>query len=191
MAVALQSITYYQQCVYSWLHPAPKKSESRLKLGILSSANITTSLVRIINVFQTKMRLIPVSVIFPALSHPDVELYAIASRDASTAKSIAGKYGFQMSYGSYEGLLADPEVDFVYISLPNGLHFDWASKALEAGKHVLLEKPFTSNAVEARKLAAKAKESGKTLMEAFHWQFHPAAHYFRLILDSGSGQFRL
>jgi len=139
-----------------------------LKLGVLSSANINH-----------------VAIIPPALSHPDVELYAIASRDASTAKSIAAKYGFQASYGTYEGLLADPEVDFVYISVPNGLHFDWASRALEAGKHVLLEKPFTSNAVEARKLAAKAKESGKILMEAFHWQFHPAAHYFRLILDSG------
>lgn len=112
-------------------------------------------------------------------------MYAIASRDASTAQSIARKHGFQKSYGSYNELLADPEVDFVYIPLPNGLHFEWASKALEAGKHVLLEKPFTSNAVEARKLVAKAEECGKVLMEAFHWQFHPAAHYFRLILDSG------
>jgi len=109
----------------------------------------------------------------------------VASRDSSTAASFASKYNFQKSYGSYEDLLSDPEVDFVYISVPNGLHFEWACKALDAGKHVLLEKPFTSNAIEAEALVKKSKESGKILMEAFHWQFHPAAHLFREILDSG------
>lgn len=82
-------------------------------------------------------------------------------------------------------MLDDPAVDFVYISTPNGLHFEWAYKSLQAGKHVLLEKPFTSNLEEAQKLVAKAQDTGKVLMEAFHWQFHPAAHIFRQILTSG------
>lgn len=81
-------------------------------------------------------------------------------------------------------MLADRDIDFVYISTPNGLHFEWAYKSLQAGKHVLLEKPFTSNSDEAQKLATKARETGKILMEAFHWQFHPAAHIFRQILES-------
>jgi predicted dehydrogenase len=117
-------------------------------------------------------------------SHDDVILYAIASRDAATAQTHARKYHFQWSYGSYEALLADPLVDFVYISVPNALHFEWAFKALAAGKHVLLEKPFTSTSIEAAKLSAKAKECGKILMEAFHWQFHPAAHRLRQLLDT-------
>jgi len=65
------------------------------------------------------------------------------------------------------------------------LHSEWAVKALQAGKHVLLEKPFTSNATEAKKLVEEADRSGKILMEAFHYQFHPAAHAFRNIIDSG------
>lgn len=100
------------------------------------------------------------------------------------ARSQARKYNFKKAYGSYEDLLADIEVDFVYISLPNSLHFEWALKSLTAGKHVLLETPFTSNSTEAAKLVAKAKNSGKILMEAFHWQFHPAAHRLRQYLDS-------
>lgn len=81
--------------------------------------------------------------------------------------------------------MRDPEVDFVYISLPNGHHFEWAFKALEHGKHVLCEKPFTDNAHEAERLKDLAERTGKILMEAFHWKFHPAAHLFREILDSG------
>lgn len=67
----------------------------------------------------------------PAETHPDVILYAIASRDESTAKTTAKKYGFKKHYGSYQALLDDSEVDFVYISTPNGLHYEWASKAIK------------------------------------------------------------
>ncbi|RDB27790.1 D-xylose 1-dehydrogenase (NADP(+)) 2 [Hypsizygus marmoreus] len=168
MALAIQAVTFAQQYAYSWLHPAPKKTDQPLKLGVLSSAQINAA-----------------AVIHPTETHPDVILYAIASRDSATAKSQAHKYGFLKSYGSYDDLLEDPAIDMVYISAPNGLHFEWASKALDAGKHVLLEKPFTSNAMEAKKLVEKAEKSGKILMEAFHWQFHPAAHCFRQILNSG------
>jgi predicted dehydrogenase len=69
--------------------------------------------------------------IHPAETHPDVILYAIASREADTAAKTAKSYAFQKSYGSYQALLDDPEVDFVYISVPNGLHYEWASKALK------------------------------------------------------------
>ena len=124
--------------------------------------------------------------IHPAETHPDVELYAIASRDASSAGKAAKSYKFKKSYGSYQALLDDPQVDMVYVSTPNGLHYEWASKALAAGKHVLLEKPFTANGFEAKKLVQEAEKSGKDLMEAFHWQFHPAAHAWRQIIDSGA-----
>lgn len=93
-------------------------------------------------------------------------LYAIASRDAATAKEAARKYGFQKAYGSYQALLDDPAVNIVYISTPNGLHFEWASNALKTGKHVLCEKPFTANADEARRLVQLAKERGLICEEA-------------------------
>ncbi|KAF8885060.1 NAD binding Rossmann fold oxidoreductase [Gymnopilus junonius] len=156
MTLFLQGYTAFRQYVDSYFHSVPKKSEGVLKVGVLSTAMINGS-----------------GIIYPALTHPEVVLYAVASRDASKATYYASKYGFQKSYGSYEDLLADPEVDFVYISLPNSLHFEWACKSLEAGKHVLLEKPFTSNAREAAALVKKSKETGKVLLEAFHWQFHP------------------
>ncbi|KAF4615568.1 hypothetical protein D9613_013002 [Agrocybe pediades] len=185
MALLLQSYTFGKQYLDSWLHPAPQKNPNALKLGVLSTAQINSAAGKFTPFHCDTTGANEGIVIDPVATHPDVVLYAIASRDESTAASFASKYHFQKSYGSYEALLADPEVDFVYISTPNGLHFEWASKALDAGKHVLLEKPFTSNAIEAEALVQKSKQSGKILMEAFHWQFHPAAHLFRELLDSG------
>ena len=80
-------------------------------------------------------------------------MVAIAARDQSRAEAFARKHGLPRAHGSYEALLADPEVTAVYIPLPNALHAEWALKALAAGKHVLCEKPFTSNAAEAEKVA--------------------------------------
>lgn len=93
-------------------------------------------------------------------------LYGIASRDATTAQKAAKQYHFTRAYGSYQELLDDPDVDIVYISTPNGLHYEWASKALTAKKHVLLEKPFTSNAAEAKRLVQQARDAGLVLEEA-------------------------
>lgn len=104
--------------------------------------------------------------IHPAETHPEVILYAVASRDLAKAQKEAKQYNFTKAYGSYQELLDDPEVDMVYISTPNGLHYEWASKALKAGKHVLCEKPFTSNAAEAKKLVQEARERGLVLEEA-------------------------
>jgi predicted dehydrogenase len=106
------------------------------------------------------------SAIHPAETHPDVVLYAIASRDAQTAAKAAREYHFTKSHGSYQELLDDPAVDIVYVSTPNGQHYEWTSKALQAGKHVLCEKPFTSNAEEAKSLVNQAREKGLTLEEA-------------------------
>ena len=105
-------------------------------------------------------------VIYPADTHPSVILYRIASRDLKTAKHEAKQYNFVKAYGSYQDLLDDPAIDFVYISVPNSLHYEWAVKALKAGKHVLCEKPFTANADEARKLVKLGREKGLVVEEA-------------------------
>jgi predicted dehydrogenase len=125
------------------------------------------------------------SVIHPAESHPEVTLHAIASRDFKKAHNWAKKYGFEKAYGSYEEIISDPDIDFVYISLPNSLHFEWAIKSMENGKHVLCEKPLADNAEQVQIMSECSKRTGKIIMEAFHWKFHPAAHLFRDILRNG------
>lgn len=146
-------------------------------------------------------------VIRPVESHPSVILHAIASRDLFKAQKAKNQYGFAKAYGSYYSLLDDSDVDIVYISTPNGLHYEWAAKSLKAGKHVLCEKPFTANAEEAKELTKLAKDRGLIIEEAvcsllpllhclggywwcdanicqLHWQFHPASHAWRQLLDS-------
>lgn len=105
-------------------------------------------------------------VIRPVESHPSVILHAIASRDLFKAQKAKNQYGFTKAYGSYYSLLDDSDVDIVYISTPNGLHYEWAAKSLKAGKHVLCEKPFTANAEEAKELTKLAKDRGLIIEEA-------------------------
>ncbi|KAF9454143.1 putative NAD binding Rossmann fold oxidoreductase [Macrolepiota fuliginosa MF-IS2] len=167
MALLLENLTFLQEYFHSTIRTLPSKTENPLKVGVLSTATINSA-----------------SVIRPVETHPDVVLYAIGSRDLKQAKEYAAKYGFKVPYGSYEEVIRDPEVDFVYISLPNQLHFEWSFKALQHGKHVLCEKPITDTPYEAERLTDTAKRNNKILMEAFHWKFHPAAHVFREILDS-------
>jgi D-xylose 1-dehydrogenase (NADP+, D-xylono-1,5-lactone-forming) len=100
-------------------------------------------------------------------------LVGIASRSLSKAETTAERFGIPKAYGSYEALLADPEIEAVYIPLPNGLHAEWSIKALRAGKHVLCEKPITVNAVEARALEAVRDETGLYCLEAFASRFNP------------------
>ena len=102
-----------------------------------------------------------------------VEPYAIASRDAAKAKKFAKTWDFQVSYGSYEELLADPKVDFVYIPLPNHLHLEYIKKAADAGKPILCEKPLCLNAKDAKAAADYCKKKKVPLMEAFMYRFHP------------------
>jgi len=102
-----------------------------------------------------------------------VEPYAVASRDAAKAKKFAKTWDFPVSYGSYEELLADPNVDFVYIPLPNHLHLEYIKKSADAGKPVLCEKPLCLNAKEAVEAAEYCKKKKIPLMEAFMYRFHP------------------
>ena len=116
---------------------------------------------------------------------PDARIVAIASRDKAKATAAAARFGISKSHASYEALLADPEVEAVYIPLPNDLHAEWTEKALRAGKHVLCEKPLAMDAQEAREMAGVAREKGLLLMEAFMYRFHPQWMRAKEIVDSG------
>ncbi|TLS52616.1 Gfo/Idh/MocA family oxidoreductase [Paenibacillus antri] len=106
-------------------------------------------------------------------SSPSGEAVAVASRRADTAKAFADRHGIPRHYGSYEALLADPDVDAVYVPLPNHLHCEWTVRAALAGKHVLCEKPFAMDAEEAVRMAEAAKTANVRLAEAFMYRHHP------------------
>ncbi|GAB7110115.1 Gfo/Idh/MocA family oxidoreductase [Streptomyces phaeofaciens JCM 4814] len=131
----------------------------------------------------------PSALIKPAGRTPRVAVTAVAARDRARAESFARKHGVPVVHAGYDALLADPQVDAVYIPLPNGLHAEWTLKALEAGKHVLCEKPLTANRAEAERVADAADAAhargGPVVMEAFHYRHHALAARMREIVDSG------
>jgi predicted dehydrogenase len=104
-----------------------------------------------------------------------VTLHAVAARDRQRADAYAKRYAIPVVHNSYQALLDDPALDAIYNPLPNSLHCEWSLKALDAGKHVLCEKPFASNAREAEAMADAAQRTGRVLMEAVHSRFHPMA----------------
>ena len=114
-------------------------------------------------------------------------IVAVGSRDVGKAQEFADTYDIKKAYGSYEELAADPEVEAVYIATPNNMHFSNAMLCLEKGKHVLCEKPFTTNAGEAEKLYNEADERGLFIMEAFWIRFLPL--YEKLLQIVGSKEF--
>jgi predicted dehydrogenase len=128
--------------------------------------------------------------VIPAiLETQDAELVAIASRSLDKARTMASQFDAPAAYGSYEELLADPQVQAVYIPLPNNLHKPWSIAALRAGKHVLCEKPIALDAGEAREMQAAAEAAGRLLLEALMYRFTPLMRKaMRLIRDRALGE---
>lgn len=113
-------------------------------------------------------------------------MYAIAGRSMEKALAFQQKYGFEVAYGSYDELIADPNVEAIYNPLPNTMHHEWTIKALKAGKHVLCEKPIAPTEQEAREMFECARENGVHLMEAFAYQHSPYIAAVRDEIDRGS-----
>jgi len=120
------------------------------------------------------------------------QVIAVGSRDTARAESYAREHGIDRGYGRYETLLEDDEVDAVYISLPNGLHVEWTIRALEAGKHVLCEKPMSRHLDEVERAFDLAESRGLVLSEGFMWRHHPqTSQLVRLVSDGAIGALRL
>lgn len=139
-----------------------------MRIGILGAARIT-----------------PTALIKPARDNDEAVVAAVAARDVSRAQAFAAKHGIGRVHDSYEALIADPDIDALYNPLPIGLHGRWTRAALDAGKHVLCEKPFTANAAEAREIAELADKSDRVVMEALQYRYHPLTQRVEQIIASG------
>ncbi len=139
-----------------------------LNWGLLSTAKINQALIKPLN------------------ASPRTRLLAMASRSQSSADEYAREWKIPRAHGSYDALLADPEIDVIYNSLPNHLHAEWTIKALHAGKHVLCEKPLALTIQEVDAMSQAAQESGKVLAEAFMYRHHPQTLKVREIVASGA-----
>ena len=135
---------------------------------------------------------IAVKKVIPAMLGSELsEVTAIASRSEERAVAVASDLGIPRAYGSYQDLLADQDLEAVYIPLPNHLHHEWAIAATEAGKHVLCEKPLSTSSDLAREMIAAADRAGVKLMEAFMYRLHPLwVEVRRLIADGAVGELR-
>jgi predicted dehydrogenase len=140
-----------------------------LRFGTLGAARITQK-----------------ALVKPIQEVSEAALVAIAARDRQQAEKFATEHGISRVHATYADVINDPEVDAVYIPLPNSHHCEWTIVALRAGKHVLCEKPLASNAAEAQRMAKVAKEKGRFLGEAFHYRYHPLAERVREIIRGGS-----
>ena len=147
-------------------------NNNKVRWGVISTANIGRYAVN------------------PAIqASSNGELNAVASRSADKARAFAEEWGIPVAYGSYEELLADADIDAVYIPLPNSLHRKWSIRAMEAGKHVLCEKPLALNKAECLEMQAASEANGVTLMEAFMYRFHPRTdRVLQMIRDGALGK---
>ncbi|SPO23526.1 related to Oxidoreductase [Ustilago trichophora] len=168
MATAIKDLYNRASNIYTSFHPssvakrtATDGTSAPLRMGILGAANIA-----------------PAAVIIPAKTHPDLIVSAVAARSKAKATAFAKKHNIPHVFDSYEDLINDPAIDVVYNPLPNGLHYEWTLKCIAAKKHVLLEKPSTSNEADTKKVFEAAKQANVLVLEAFHYRFHPALHEF-------------
>ena len=121
-----------------------------------------------------------------------VDVIGVGSRERARAEAYAQERGLERAYGGFDELLADPDVDAVYVALPNALHVDWAIRALEAGKHVLSEKPLTRDPQEAERAFDAAERAGRILMEGFMYRHHPQTKRLAELVRGGElGELRL
>ena len=145
-----------------------------VRLGLLSTAHIN--------------RL----VIPGAHASEKIELLGVASREQRRAEEYARKWEIERAYGSYDGLLEDPDIDAVYISLPNTMHVEWSIKAVEAGKHVLCEKPFSRHPEEVEQAFDAAERADRLLSEAFMYRHNPQSNRLTDLVQEGAiGELRL
>jgi D-xylose 1-dehydrogenase (NADP+, D-xylono-1,5-lactone-forming) len=146
----------------------------RVQWGIISTADIN-------------QKVIP-----GAHASAKLDLVAVASRDQARADDYAKTWEIERAYGSYEALLADPKIEAVYISLPNTMHCEWSVKALEAGKHVLCEKPLSRSTAEVEAAFDAAERTGRLLSEAFMYRHNPQTKRAKALVDEGAiGELRL
>lgn len=145
-------------------------TDTPLRIGVLGAARIA-----------------PLALLRPARDLAGVEVTAVAARDPRRAAAFAARHGIPAVHATYADVVADPDLDAVYVPLPNSLHAEWTLAAIAAGKHVLCEKPFTANQAEARQVAAAAAASDVVVMEAFHYRYHPLAARLREIVAAELG----
>ncbi len=131
-------------------------------------------------------RITPMALLRPSADLEEAAVVAVAARDPERARRFAQRHGIARIHESYSELISDSEIEAIYNPLPNSHHCEWTLRALEAGKHVLCEKPFTSNAVEAERVAAAAEGSDRVVMEAFHYRYHPLAERMLEVVRSGA-----
>ncbi len=143
-------------------------ASSPVRIGVLGAAAI-----------------VPEALTRPARTVPKAQIVAIAARDPKRAQAFAHKHHIPRVHQTYSDLLNDPKIDAIYNPLPNSLHAEWTIRALKAGKHVLCEKPFASNAQEAEEMAKTAHETGLVLSEAFAYRYHPLTRRVKEIIASG------
>ncbi len=148
--------------------PQATSDTAPLRIGILGCANVARGFAR------------------DVAASPAVRVAAVASRNAATAAHFAATHGIASHHGSYEALLADAEVDAVYLPLPNSLHAEWAMRAAAAGKHVLCEKPLALGRGEALAMFAAAQRHGVMLLEAFPYYFQPQTGDMLALLNEGA-----
>jgi predicted dehydrogenase len=140
-----------------------------LRFGVLGAAKIA-----------------PRALIQPAKEGPEATVDVVAARDRDRAAAFAAEHGIARVARDYAAVIADPEIDAIYNPLPMNLHAHWTIEALRAGKDVLCEKPFAANAAEAERMVAVAAETGRLLVEAFHYRYHPL--FLRVLEIVRSGQ---